>query len=73
MVDATLPKLGKREFEALVECVDMTSRGYLYFWREASMKKLAAHGFVELRPNEHAARSWVPTEAGRTALSARQP
>lgn len=64
-----VPKIGKREMEALADCVRYVDRGLNYWWREASMKKLIANGFVALVHHRTMPQSFAPTAAGRAALA----
>ena len=68
MSDATV-MLSRRELEAL-EDIDKWSRGITaspYYWRQASMRKLHARGYVEPMPGIMAG-AWRITPAGREHL-----
>lgn len=67
-----LPRIGARELAALAEIAQWQTGGGLrrtrpYYWRPASMRKLQAHGLVELSPyGTDAAPAWHITDAGRS-------
>lgn len=62
--------MNKRLWTALIDCQDYCSRGYAhYYWRTASMQKLAALGYVEPVPSAPYANAYKLTAAGEDALT----
>lgn len=61
--------LAKRLREALKECAAYTRRGGEYWWRAASMKKLAELGYVEPCGTRRKHEPYRVTKAGLKALA----
>ena len=55
------PKLTKRQIDGLMEIWRIECKGRRYYWRSATMRSLAALGYI----TQHARREFRLTDAGR--------
>ena len=67
----TNPLLSRNELEALEEIAKPMHAGRSYWWKQASMRKLEARGFVRRRTGSETLKiaAWEITDAGRYHLS----
>jgi hypothetical protein len=73
-IDTGLPTPGHNELSALEEIADRQARALgrasPFYWRQASMRKLDVHGFVQRHPGYGSENNpaWQITEARRQKL-----